>query len=330
MSGHTIRFLSAEEVRKALPMADSVEAMKQAFAELSAGRTILPARTHMAVTEPPGDFLIMPSYMKSLGRVGLKTVTLFPGNRAKGLPFINALVCVFDGSTGQAVAVMDGASLTAIRTGAASGAATDLMARPESQVVAIFGAGVQARTQLAAVCAVRKIAEARVFDIFPEAREAFANEMSGELGIKVRPVATSKEALDGADIVSAATTSETPIFSDNDLAAGAHVNAVGSYKPHVVEIPPETVKRAYVVVDQMEAALEEAGDLIAPMNAGEIGRDHIRAELGEVVSGAKPGRPSDDAVTFFKSVGVAVQDLAAGCRALEGAERLGLGREVEM
>jgi len=330
MSKHTIRFLSAAEVKKALPMAEAVEAMKRAFEDLSAGRTVLPARTHMEITEPPGDFLIMPSYMKSLDRVGLKTVTLFPGNRERGLPFINALVNVFDAETGRAVAVMDGASLTAIRTGAASGAATDLMARPESRVVAIFGAGVQARTQLGAVCAVRDISETRVFDIFPEARERFADEMSRELNITVSAVASPKEALDGADIVSAATTSETPIFSDADLAAGTHVNAVGSYKPHVVEIPPETVKRAHVVVDERAAALEEAGDLIGPIKAGLIGPDHIRAELGEVVAGAKPGRPSPEAVTFFKSVGVAVQDLAAACRALENAERLSLGREVEM
>jgi len=330
MSGHAIRFLSADEVKKALPMSEAVEAMKRAFEELSAGRTILPARTHMEIQEPPGDFLIMPSYMKSLGRVGLKTVTLFPGNRERGLPFINALVNVFDAETGRAIAVMDGASLTAIRTGAASGAATDLMARPDAKTVAIFGAGVQARTQLAAVCAVREIAEARVFDIATEAREAFAEEMSRELNITVRAVASSKMTLDGADIVSAATTSETPIFSDADLSEGAHVNAVGSYKPHVVEIPPETVKRAYVVVDQRDAALEEAGDLIGPIERGLIGPDHIQAELGEVVSGAKPGRPLPEAVTFFKSVGVAVQDLAAACRALANAERLGLGREVEM
>ena len=330
MAGHTIRFLSADDVKKALPMAEAVEVMKEAFVELSAGRATLPARTHIGIESPPGDVLIMPSYMSGLGRVGLKTVTLFPGNRAKGLPFINALVCVFDGETGRAVAVMDGASLTAIRTGAASGAATDLMARPDAGVVAVFGAGVQARTQLAAISAVRQIKEARVFDISTEAREAFAGEMSRELGGTVRAVASPAEALDGADVVAAATTSTTPVFADADLATGAHVNAVGSYKPHVSEVPPETVKRAYVVVDQVEAALEEAGDLIAPMEQGLITRDHIRAELGEVVSGAKPGRPSPEAVTFFKSVGVAVQDLAAACRALSNAERLGLGREVEM
>ncbi|MHC4250302.1 MAG: ornithine cyclodeaminase family protein [Planctomycetota bacterium] len=330
MSRHTIRFLSADEVRKALPMSEAVEVMKQAFAELSAGRATLPARTHIGIEDPPGDVLFMPSYMPGLARVGLKTVTLFPGNREKGLPFINALVCVFDAETGRAVAVMDGASLTAIRTGAASGAATDLMARPDAKTVAVFGAGVQARTQLAAICAVRQIAEARVFDISAEAREAFAGEMSRELGLAVRGVGSSAEALAGADVVATATTSTTPVFADADLAPGAHVNAVGSYKPHVSEVPPETVKRAYVVVDQVEAALEEAGDLIGPMEQGLITRDHIRAELGEVVSGAKPGRPSPEAVTFFKSVGVAVQDLAAACRALANAERLSLGSEVEM
>jgi ornithine cyclodeaminase len=159
---------------------------------------------------------------------------------------------------------------------------------------------------------------------------AFAYETAAEFGIAVSVAATSAEALDGADIICTATTSATPVFADSEVASGTHINAIGSYKPNMREIPPETVLRSYVVVDQIAAAWEEAGDLILPLSAGLIGIDHIRAELGEIVAGTKPGRPHPDTVTFFKSVGIAIQDLAAASRVLANAAKLGLGTEVSL
>jgi ornithine cyclodeaminase/alanine dehydrogenase-like protein (mu-crystallin family) len=223
---------------------------------------------------------------------------------------------------------MDGASLTAIRTGAASGAATDLLARPDAAVVAIFGAGPQARAQLEAVCTVRPIRRARVFDVNTGRAQALATDLADRLGILVEPARSPAEALAGADVICTATTSSVPVFDDRDLALGVHINAVGSYKPSVHEIPPETVRRARVVVDQLAAALAEAGDLLIPMQQGVIGRDHIYAELGEIASGRKKGRESPSQITLFKSVGVAVQDLAAADRVLANAERLNLGTEL--
>jgi ornithine cyclodeaminase len=262
--------------------------------------------------------------------MGVKIVTLFGGNAALGLPRLQALMVVLDAATGSPLAVMDGTSLTAIRTGAASGVATDLLARPDAAVAAVFGAGPQARTQLAGVCAVRPIRRARIFDVSAERARAIAREMAEELGIQVEAAASPSEALAGADVVCTATTASEPVFADGDVAPGTHINAIGSYKPGVREIPAETVRRARVVVDHLPAALAEAGDLIIPMKQGLIGKGHVYAELGELLAGVKKGRQSPGEITLFKSVGVAVQDLAAADLVLAAAERLNFGTELAL
>jgi ornithine cyclodeaminase/alanine dehydrogenase-like protein (mu-crystallin family) len=326
----TLRFLSADDVRLALPMQQAVEVMKAAFRELSANRAVVPMRTHISMPDDNGEVLVMPAYSPDTSRFGLKVITLFGNNPAIDLPFIQAMVMVFDTATGSPVAIMEGTALTAIRSGAASGAATDLLARQDAGTAAIFGAGIQARTQLEAVCAVRPIRHARVFDQDAARAAVFAREASAQLGINVTVAASSAAALDGADIICTATTSGTPVFADHEVCAGAHINAIGCYKPHMREIPPATVVRAQVVVDQLDAAWQEAGDLIMPLQAGLIDTSHIHAELGEIVAGIKPGRMHPDGVTFFKSVGIAIQDLAAASCALANARNLGLGTEVPL
>lgn len=311
-------------------MKEAIEAMKSAFRELSENRAVVPLRTHVPMPEHKGDMLVMPAYSPDTARFALKVITLFENNPALNLPFIQAMVMLFDTVTGSPVAIMEGTSLTAIRSGAASGAATDLLARKEARKVAIFGAGIQARTQLEAMCAVRPIREASVFDQDLSRAAVFAQEASAELGITVTVAASSAAALAGTEIICTATTSATPVFADGEVAAGTHINAIGSYKPHMREIPPATVVRAHVVVDQLGAAWEEAGDLILPRNAGLIQADHVRAELGEIVAGIKPGRTQPDTVTFFKSVGIAIQDLAAANCVLANARKLGLGTEVPL
>jgi ornithine cyclodeaminase/alanine dehydrogenase-like protein (mu-crystallin family) len=330
MAQQTLRFLSARDVAQALPMAEAVEVMKDAFRQLSAGQAVLPPRTHIEATQPRGDALFMPSCLPAIRRMGIKVVTLFPGNAPLGLPLLQAVMLVLDAGTGTPLAVMDGTSLTAIRTGAASGAATDLLARPDAATAAIFGAGPQARTQLEAVWTVRRLRRAMVFDVSAERAAAFAREMAARLGIPVEAAGSAAAALAGADVVCTVTTALAPVFEDGDLAPGVHINAVGSYKPSVREVPAETVRRARVVVDHLPSALAEAGDLLIPMAEGLITKEHIAAELGEIVSGRKKGRESPGQVTLFKSVGVAVQDLAAADRALANAERLNLGTEVAL
>lgn len=262
--------------------------------------------------------------------LAVKVVSVFPRNSQEGLPSLHAAVLVLDARTGRVMALLEGGALTAIRTGAASGAATDLLARPGSKVAAIFGAGVQARTQLEAICTVRMIQTVWVYDPIPARVEDFIAEMAGQEPISkdLRAAANPQQAVADADVVCTATTSLTPVFADADLKPGVHINGVGSYTPEMQEIPTETVARALVVVDSREAALAEAGDLIQPIQQGIISGEHIHAELGEIVLGRKQGRTHSEQVTFFKSVGVAVQDAVASRLAMQNAQALGLGQQV--
>lgn len=307
-------------------MADAIEAMRDAFTQMALGNVVLPPRTRLDIPESNGLVLLMPC-RAGTSQMSLKVIQQFAGNRARGLPLIQALVLLGDASDGRFLAIMDGAALTAIRTGAVSGLATQLLARKDSRTAAIFGAGVQARTQLEAVCAARPIRAARVYDEDYSQATRFAKEMSERLGIAVTPADNSAEALKDADVICTATTSRTPVFLDNELAPGAHVNGVGSWKPETVEIPEATICRARVFVDQRAAAMEEAGDLLMPLQKGKIHGEHFQ-ELGELLTERVPGRQGPEEITVFKSVGLAVQDLFAAGRAWQNARRLGIGMEL--
>jgi ornithine cyclodeaminase/alanine dehydrogenase-like protein (mu-crystallin family) len=237
-------------------------------------------------------------------------------------------VILADAETGTPLAILDGSALTALRTGAVSGVASDVLARPAASTAAIFGAGIQARAQLEAIAAVRPLREARVYDSDAGAAAAFARDMAAKLAIDVLAVPEAGAALKGADIVCTATTSRSPLFEDRDVAGGTHINAVGVHQPERAEIPPETVRRSRVIVDQREAALEEAGDLLQPLAAGLIGREKLETELGDILLGRIPGRVSTDEITLFKSVGLAVQDLYAASRAYDNALCSGIGVEL--
>jgi ornithine cyclodeaminase/alanine dehydrogenase-like protein (mu-crystallin family) len=330
----TLRLLAGQDVRRALPMSAAIEAVERAFIQYSAGRAPLPRR--IALTPggaASGTTLFMPAFVPGSNAFGAKVISIFPDNIPKGLPTIHALVLLLDPATGVPRGLVEGASLTALRTGAASGVASRWLSRPESSLLAIFGAGVQARAQAEAVCTVRSIKTILVFDTLGERAREFAREVA-RLGPPVpgdvRAASSPAEAVGEADIICTATTSRRPVFDDRDLRPGVHVNAVGSYQPDVQEVPAETVARAAVVVDSREAALEETGDLIKPIAEGLFSPERIRAELGQVAAGSRPGRLSGDEITLFKSVGLAVQDMAAGLRALEEADRLGLGTTVEV
>ncbi|HET9910404.1 MAG TPA: hypothetical protein VFQ13_00875 [Anaerolineales bacterium] len=322
--------MNAEDVRKALPMNEAIEAIKNAYAALSDGRAVVPLRTRLPIPGSEALSLFMPAYVQSADEqaLAIKVVSLFPGNPARGLAYIQAAVLVFDPETGRAIALLEGSSLTAIRTGAAGGAAIDLLARKDSKIVAIFGAGAQGRTQLTAACAARKIETAFVFDADPGKAQSFAEEMK-TLIKDIRVAQGAKEAVENADIICTATTSTKPVFADKDIKAGTHISAVGSYTPEMQEVPAETLQRAKIFVDSRAASLEEAGDLIQPMRAGLFDESHICGELGEVVLGRIPGRGSDEEITYFKSVGVAVQDAVAAQIALTNARKMNIGQEVE-
>ena len=325
-----LRFYSAEDVQRALPMAEAIEGMKAGFAQLSAGRATIPLRVAIPVTEQDTT-LIMPYHVPDDGgSLGLKLVSVFNSNVPRGIPLINSLVLALDPQTGIPLALIEGSSLTAIRTGAASGAATDILSRRDSTVLAVIGTGVQARRQVEAVCTVRPIEQVRVFG--RSSAEAFAAKMAGKGRIpdRIEVASSHKAAVTGSDIICTATTSRTPVFNGRDVSPGTHINGVGSFRPDMQEIDETTVRRARVVVDSLEAALVEAGDLIIPLNAGRIDLDHISTELGQIINGSKPGRAGDEQITFFKSVGVSIQDALAAQIILRNGPAMGLGTVVEL
>jgi len=274
----------------------------------------------------------MPAYVSAQdgNALAVKIVSLFPSNPARGLAYIQAAVLAFDPQTGQAIALLEGSSLTAIRTGAASGAAIDILARPESKVVAIFGAGAQGRTQLEAACTARRIEAAFIYDADQNKAKLFVEEMREKGIIKdIRVASTAQEAVQYADIICTATTSNQPVFEDHYVKPGTHISAVGSYTPEMQEVPAETLQRAKIFVDSRSASLEEAGDLIQPMRAGLFDESHICGELGEIILERVPGRRSTEEITYFKSVGIAVQDAMAAQVALNNAHKMGIGKEVD-
>jgi ornithine cyclodeaminase/alanine dehydrogenase-like protein (mu-crystallin family) len=320
--------LSANDVRESLPMGDAIQAMKRAFAALSRGDATVPLRAHLPTPNGDGITLVMPARVDGESEaLAVKIVSVFDGNPGLGIARIHAAVIAFEPGTGRPVALLEGSSLTAIRTAAASGAATDLVAKPGAASLAVFGAGVQARSHIEAMCAVRPIRSIRVFDTEPRKVEELIDD-SGRPGVDISRADSPGDAVRGADIVCTTTTSATPVFDDADIAPGAHINAVGAYTPQTREIGGDTVAQAWVFVDDRDAAWEEAGDLIQPRQAGLIGADHVRADLGELV--LDPAlRPTDPTqVTLFKTVGVAVQDAVAASVVLDTARRRGLGTTV--
>jgi len=325
--------LNADEVRQVLPMNQTITAMKDAYASLSDGTAVAPLRTRIPIPSHNALSLFMPAYMKSDSgeALSVKVVSLYPNNPSRGLAYIQAAVLLFEPDTGRAIALLEGSALTAIRTGAGSGAAIDILARKDSRVVAIFGAGAQGRTQLEAACASRKIETAYIYDPTRSKAEAFAEQMNGLRGITrdIRIANTPRSAIEHADIICTATTSTKPVFDDHDVQSGTHISAIGAYTPDMQELPIETVARSRIVVDSYATVMDEAGDIVKAINAGAITDANIYAELGEIVLGKKSGRQSDAEITFFKSVGNAVQDAAAAGLALKNAREMKLGMEVE-
>jgi ornithine cyclodeaminase len=314
-------------------MPDAIELMKRAFTELSAGRTDSPLRTVISLPDREGDTLFMPAFVPAMDALGLKTVSVFRRNPQRGLPVIHAVVGLVDPETGQPLAIMDGTYLTALRTGAVSGAAADLLARRDSRVLAAIGAGAQGATQIAAVCAVRPIERVIAVDVNPVALERLRENLARdwpELVDRVETTTAASAAIAEADIICTATTSRSPVFRAADVRPGTHISAVGAYTPEMQELPAEIVARATIVVDATEAALAEAGDLIIPLRDGLVTREHFGRELGMVASGAAPGRQSDGEVTLFKSVGNAVQDVVVAKRAVERARERGMGIDIDL
>jgi alanine dehydrogenase len=321
--------LDKKTVASLLTMPECIEAVEKAFAELAENTAVQPLRT--AIRCPGGISLYMPAFLQREQALVCKVVAVFGENPEKyGLPTTTGTVLLQDPETGRVVCIMDGEYLTAVRTGAASGVATRHLARRDSgQVVGIFGAGIQGRTQLWAVKEVRRISRAYVYDTAQGAARLFAEEMSAQLDLEVIPAADAREAA-MADILCTATSSPVPLFDGEEVREGAHVNGIGSHTPDARELDGRLIRRAKLIGDSRDACFREAGDIIIPLREGLITEDHFYAELGEIVTGRKPGRTNNREITVFKSNGLAIQDAAAAGLVYRKALAAGAGVSFDL
>jgi ornithine cyclodeaminase/alanine dehydrogenase-like protein (mu-crystallin family) len=325
-----ILILSHDEVGKLLPMKDCIAVMREALIALAAGEVHQPLRTIIRPPDAAGLMGLMPSYISGdRAAFGLKAICVFPGNPARGKDAHQGAVLLFSADTGELQAMMNASAITAIRTAAVSAVATDLLARKDASRLALIGSGVQARSHLAAMAQVRALERCRIVSRQLENARAFAAEMKGNFSFPFEVFATVAEALEGADLIVTATNATEPIIKREWIAPGAHLNLVGASTPNAREVDSATMAASSVFVDRRESTMNEAGDYLFAVRDGAIGADHIRAEIGELLHEGKPGRTSAEEITLFKSLGLAVEDLAATEYLYRKAKELNLGNWVE-
>ncbi|MEL6673041.1 MAG: ornithine cyclodeaminase [Bacteroidota bacterium] len=303
-----MQYFSAEQIARQIPMARAIELMREAFSQISDRSARVPVRTHVHMPESEAQALFMPVSLARSQSFGLKLVGINDRNLERGLPYIHAQIILADAQTGQLQAVMEGGYITALRTGAASGLATDLLALPQADSLAIFGAGRQAWPQVHAVSVVRPLKKVWVVNRNPERGERLCKHIEKKLQIEASP-AKAREALAQASIVCTATTSSEPLFPPEWVQPGTHINAIGAYRPDMAELPLALLKQAHLYLDETKAAWTEAGLLIQARKAGIITARTPKGELGEILLGRIAGRTSEGTITVFKSVGNAAQDL---------------------
>ncbi len=308
MQAHVV---SQAEVPKLLPMEECVEVMAGALQTLARGDAVLPLRSMVWLPDRSGLLGLMPGYLGAPSVLGLKAVSVFPGNQDSEYDSHQGAVLLFEAEHGSLVAVIDASSVTGIRTAAVSGVATRLLAREDAGDLAILGSGVQAATHLEAMRVVRTLRRVRVWSRNPENARAFAQREGARHALRVEAMGSAREAVEGADLICTTTAARDPVLHGDWLAAGAHINAVGACFPNTRELDTAAVLRSRLFVDRRESALSEAGDFLIAKREGTIGDDHILGELGEALLGRIAGRRSPEEITLFKSLGIAVEDLAA-------------------
>ncbi len=319
--------LSYAEVQRLLDFPGLVPVMRATLEDLSAGRTLLPPRQVLEHPSHPGLIAWMPALAPGGKLFGSKVVSVYPENRRQGMNSHQGVVVLFSPSDGHVEAILDADAVTAARTAAVTAAATDFLARPDAQVLALLGSGGLAEAHLPAMLAVRPIREVRVWSATTGHAEDFARRAGARYGGVLRVAVDAREAVEGADIVCTLTSARKPVLPDGCVAAGAHVNAVGAAAPGYGEIEPETMGRSRVFVDSREHCLREADDVRLPLAAGQLAEEDV-TEVGDAFAGRREGRTSDAEVTLFKSVGLAIEDLAAANYCLLRAEEVGIGHWV--
>lgn len=326
MRGMNVLLLGHEEVTALLPMGECMALMRDALVSLARGQAHQPLRTIVRPQGAAGFMGLMPSYRAGAhAAFGLKAICIFPGNPARGLDTHQGAVLLFSAETGELLAVVNASAVTAVRTAAVSGVATQALAKEDACELAVIGAGVQARSHVEAMSHARAVKRCRVASRKVENARELAEELNGKYSFPVEAVATVEEALRGADLIVTATSAAEPVLRREWVADGAHVNAVGACTPHTRELDAATVAASSLFVDSVESLVNEAGDYLLALKEGAVGPEHVRAELGEVLDGTKPGRTSDGEITLFKSLGLAVEDLAAAEYLYRKAEETGAG-----
>ena len=307
----TPRFIAAREVPALLSMRECIEAVEKAFLALARDRTEQPLRTVIPLPDGRSSFLTMPAWLGDPPALGAKLLTLFPGNHDRGIESHQGLIVLFDPDTGSPVLVVDAAPVTAIRTAAASAVATRALARDDASILAILGSGVQARSHLEAMLEVRPIQRVRAWSPTRSHLDRFVEEMQARFQVPVNAGADARTVVEGADLVCTVTASPTPVLEGDWLAPGCHVNVVGASTATTRELDSDAVARSAFFVDRMESALAEAGDWLLARREGAVRDEEPAGELGSVLAEDRPGRRTPDQITVFKSLGLAVQDLAA-------------------
>lgn len=311
-------------------MPECIRLMEEALASLARGEVMLPLRPVIRVPDTSNAFAVMPAYSSALPALGAKLITVFPGNHGSDLDSHQGVVALFDAERGNLAAIIDAISITAIRTAAVSAVATKLLARRGASRLAILGSGVQARTHVQAMLAVREFESVCIWSRRTEHARLLAGEFETDDRAAFEVAATSDDAVRDADVICTVTAAREPVLHGTALQPGAHLNAVGASLPTTRELDTDAVRSARIFVDRRESALNEAGDLLIPMKAGDLEASAIVAEIGELLIGSKPGRRSDTEITLFKSLGLAIEDLACAVYLRQEAERSGSGRWIEL
>jgi len=324
-----IKLLTSEEIKDLVSMKEAIDVMKLAFSDLSMGKYRMPVRTVTDFGSEGTSLFYKPSFLPSDERIGIKLLTQSKGKPLHGNPAIQGVMVLIDSESNSIIGLLDGTYLTALRTGAASGIATRLLSRTESSVLALFGAGAQGYTQFEAVCCERDIRRAYIFDISADAVKRFIDFFRPKTDVELVHAA-GLSCLGEADIICTATTSGKPLFPLEMLKKGVHINAIGSYSPKMQELPDDLFSVASLFVDHKESCFSESGDIIIPMSRGTFRTANYRGEIGELISEKITGRTSHDEITVFKSVGVAVQDLALASFAYTKAAGAGIGQEIKI
>ncbi len=321
--------LTMSDVQKVLDMKSTIEILEKGFSELAAGQAVMPQRTPIRVEEAPGLALFMPAYLPGMKALGAKVVSVYGKNPAEhNLPAVLGTIILLDAATGEPLCLMEGGFLTAMRTGGVSGVATKHLARRDSKVHALLGTGVQARAQAWAVAEAANLDKCLVWSVdTPDKQQAFAEEVAALTGVGTAVAASAEDAVKSCDILTLATSAKDPIVDGNWLKPGTHINGIGSHAPAMRELDTVSVQRSKVVCDLTSACRAEAGDFIIPAETGEWSWDSVHGDLGQVVRGEIAGRESDDEITLFKSVGLAIQDMSTAWQVYNLAKEKGVGTE---